>query len=310
MSRGAILGSLRGLPGARPGDRLHPVSSEQDPHSQRLYRGQRLRSFDITRGAGPPLAARLFRQHLLCRRQGRRARLDVLERTRMLDDTIILFCSDHGDMLGERGLWFKMCFFEGSARVPLMIAGKGVAPGLIDDAGLQSRRHCRRFATSPASTSAAIAPWTDGQSLLPLTRGRDAHRAGADGICGRRLATRRWWRSATAATNSSIARSIRRSCSISKPIRSSCNNLAADPAHAALVAGFMDKVRARWDMAGVRRRRAREPGAALGGLSGAAQRRLLPLGIPAAAKGVGALHAQPHGPRHARRIASAFPRGE
>ena len=56
----------------------------------------------------------------------------MLERTRMLDDTIILFCSDHGDMLGERGLWFKMCFFEGSARVPLMIAGKGVAPGLIE----------------------------------------------------------------------------------------------------------------------------------------------------------------------------------
>ena len=65
--------------------------------------------------------------------------LDVLERTRMLDDTIILFCSDHGDMLGERGLWFKMCFFEGSARVPLMIAGRGIVPGLHRDAGLQPR---------------------------------------------------------------------------------------------------------------------------------------------------------------------------
>ena len=76
----------------------------------------------------------------------------MLERTRMLDDTVILFCSDHGDMLGERGLWFKMCFFEGSARVPLMIAGKGIAPGLDRRRRSPISISCRRCATSPAST--------------------------------------------------------------------------------------------------------------------------------------------------------------
>jgi choline-sulfatase len=55
--------------------------------------------------------------------------VDSLRRTRMLDDAVIVFCADHGDMLGERGLWFKMNFFEGSARVPLMIAGPGVPAG-------------------------------------------------------------------------------------------------------------------------------------------------------------------------------------
>jgi choline-sulfatase len=37
------------------------------------------------------------------------------------DDTIVVVVSDHGDMLGERGLWYKMAPFEGSIRVPLIV---------------------------------------------------------------------------------------------------------------------------------------------------------------------------------------------
>jgi choline-sulfatase len=36
------------------------------------------------------------------------------------EDTIVVFTSDHGDMLGERGLWYKMAPFEDSIRVPLV----------------------------------------------------------------------------------------------------------------------------------------------------------------------------------------------
>lgn len=37
------------------------------------------------------------------------------------DDAVVVLTSDHGDMLGERGLWYKMAPFEGSIRVPLIV---------------------------------------------------------------------------------------------------------------------------------------------------------------------------------------------
>ena len=54
--------------------------------------------------------------------------LDTLDDCGLSDDTIIMFTSDHGDMLGERGLWYKMSFMEHSARVPLIV----YAPGRYD----------------------------------------------------------------------------------------------------------------------------------------------------------------------------------
>ena len=47
--------------------------------------------------------------------------LKTLKETGLDDNTIIVFSGDHGDMLGERNLWYKMSFFEGSARVPMIV---------------------------------------------------------------------------------------------------------------------------------------------------------------------------------------------
>jgi choline-sulfatase len=54
--------------------------------------------------------------------------LGALQRSGMADRTTVLFCADHGEMLGERGLWYKMAFFEQSARVPLLVRVPGAGP--------------------------------------------------------------------------------------------------------------------------------------------------------------------------------------
>jgi len=47
--------------------------------------------------------------------------LDVLEKCGLSDDTVVIFTSDHGDMLGEKNLGYKMHWYEDSARVPMII---------------------------------------------------------------------------------------------------------------------------------------------------------------------------------------------
>ena len=51
--------------------------------------------------------------------------LEILRVTGRLENTVVILTSDHGDMQGERGLWYKMSFYEGSARVPLVVSAPG-----------------------------------------------------------------------------------------------------------------------------------------------------------------------------------------
>lgn len=98
------------------------------------------------------------------------ALIQTLDEIGELDNTIVIVTADHGDMLGERGLWFKMNFFEHSARVPLIMAGPGVAHGVAQNA-------CSLVDLMPTMIDAAgAAPEVyshpiDGRSLMPLARG-------------------------------------------------------------------------------------------------------------------------------------------
>ncbi|MCI9890169.1 sulfatase-like hydrolase/transferase [Micrococcales bacterium 31B] len=55
--------------------------------------------------------------------------LAALDASGHTDDTLVIYTSDHGELLGCDGAWFKSTLSEGSVRVPLALAGPGVAPG-------------------------------------------------------------------------------------------------------------------------------------------------------------------------------------
>ena len=52
----------------------------------------------------------------------------TLEETGLGEDTMVVYVSDHGEMAGEHGLWWKMSFYEGSAGVPLVVSMPGRFP--------------------------------------------------------------------------------------------------------------------------------------------------------------------------------------
>ena len=142
--------------------------AEHDPHAQRIFDANDWRNFDIT-ADDIARSRRAYFANISYLDDKIGSILDVLERTRQ--EAIVVFVSDHGDMLGERGLWFKMNFYEGSARVPLMIAAPGIAPGLITDP-VSTIDLCPTLCDLAGVSMAEVMPWTDGESLVPLTHGR------------------------------------------------------------------------------------------------------------------------------------------
>ena len=55
--------------------------------------------------------------------------LATLEESGQAEDTVILYLSDHGELLGDKGMWTKQVMYEASAGIPMILAGPGVPDG-------------------------------------------------------------------------------------------------------------------------------------------------------------------------------------
>ncbi|MFX0545598.1 choline-sulfatase [Roseovarius sp. S1116L3] len=216
-----------------------------DPHSQRIFDANDWRSYDITE------------DHI---RRARRAYfanisylddkigevMEALDGTRQTEDTIILFVSDHGDMLGERGLWFKMSFFEGSSRVPMMIAAPGMEAGRIDTP-VSNIDVCPTLCDLVGVSMDEVAPWVAGQSLVPLGQGRTreapvAMEYAAEASYAPLVSLRQGkWKFNRCRLDPDQLFDL-------EADPHELNDLAADPAHAETLRTFSAMAEARWDL--------------------------------------------------------------
>ncbi len=108
---------------------------DQKPRMQRKAGPESLNNpmFQIDPSQATPEHYRRWRKHYYANisliDEGIGKILAALEATGALENTLIIFTSDHGDALGDHGLAFKSFFYESMAHVPLIIRGPGVAAG-------------------------------------------------------------------------------------------------------------------------------------------------------------------------------------
>lgn len=89
--------------------------------------------------------------------------LDEVDAAHAWDNTVVVYTSDHGEMLGDHGLWLKNVLLEGAARVPMILAGDGLPKGKIVESPVM---HADLVATLLDLAGAKTGPELRGQSLL------------------------------------------------------------------------------------------------------------------------------------------------
>jgi choline-sulfatase len=97
--------------------------------------------------------------------------LEAIDENDLADNLLVVYSSDHGDMLGEHSLWWKHTFYEESAKVPLIVSWPGVIP-----AGQRSEHVVSALdvtATMIDALGAPSLPAGEGRSFLGLLTGDD-----------------------------------------------------------------------------------------------------------------------------------------
>jgi choline-sulfatase len=175
----------------------------------------------------------------------------ALRAAKLADDTVVIVIADHGEMLGERGMWFKMSFFEAACRVPLIVHAPGLfASGRVANA--VSLADLLPTLTDIAGDGSSNAGPIDGRSLLPhlsRTGGHDEVFGEylAEGVLAPMVMIRR-----------GMEKFIHTPTDPDQYFRLSAdpdelNNLATSPAHTARVAEFRREIAQRWNILALHR---------------------------------------------------------
>lgn len=216
---------------------------EQDAHSRRILDANDRDNFNITEDH-IRTARRAYFANISYLDDKVGEVLEALEATRQ--DATILFVSDHGDMLGARGLWFKMSFYDGSARVPLMVASPEATPGLVETP-VSNIDVCPTLCDLAGVDMSEVMDWTDGVSLVPLCKGgaRDAPVAmeyAAEASYAPLVSLRYGkWKFNRCALDPDQLFDL-------EADPHELTNLAEHPAHAGTLASLQAKAEARWDL--------------------------------------------------------------
>ncbi|MFN8441507.1 MAG: choline-sulfatase [Caldilineaceae bacterium] len=178
----------------------------------------------------------------------------TLKATGQYENTIIIFTADHGDMLGERGLWYKMSMFDGSARIPFLVhaPGRFVARRVSSVVSLVDLLPTLVALADPEGT---LPSFSRGSSLLPLLQGDDSQAKDvayveylAEGIAAPHLMIRQGrYKYIFTPDDPELLYDLAQD-------PQEVQNLAPDPRYGTVLEDFRRQLHAHWDIADLQRR--------------------------------------------------------